>query len=258
MVEAVCSTSEPVKPKKKLSLSLKKGNYPVTERFSFVSSSSEVESFKKKIIPQSTDKATQWAVKIFNDWSKAREQSGRTAPPNEILLSNQPKEVCDWLCTFFSEVRKSNGESYCPRSLSSIMAGLSRYIDAISAYKFKIQKSDGEFESLHTLLDNLYKKLHKEGIGTSTTKAGIITNQEEEKLWESGVLNSKTPHGLLNAVFYYNGLNFVLRGGREHRDLMIAQLNFGYEPDQDCPDQVLEFVEYVEHGSKNRPGAGSS
>ena len=58
----------------------------------------------------------------------------------------------------------------------------------------------------------------------------------------------------MNAVFYYNGLNFVLRGGREHRDLMIAQLNFGYEPDQDCPDQVLEFVEYVEHGSKNRPG----
>lgn len=49
-------------------------------------------------------------------------------------------------------------------------------------------------------------------------------------------------------------MNFVLRGGREHRSLTLAQLNFGYEPDPDCPDQMLEFVEYVEHGSKNRPG----
>ena len=49
-------------------------------------------------------------------------------------------------------------------------------------------------------------------------------------------------------------MNFVLRGGREHRNLTLAQLNFDYEPDPDCPDQMLEFVEYVEHGSKNRPG----
>ena len=68
-----------------------------------------------------------------------------------------------------------------------------------SPYKLKIQNPDGEFESLHALLENLYKKLHKEGIGTSTTKAGIITN-EEDKLWESTVLNSETPDGLLNAV----------------------------------------------------------
>ena len=30
--------------------------------FSFISSSSEVEAFKTKIVPKNTDKATQWAV----------------------------------------------------------------------------------------------------------------------------------------------------------------------------------------------------
>ena len=98
----------------KLSLSLKKRKKEqIDGRFSFVSSSSETDSLKKKITLQNTEKATQWAVNIFEDW----------------LLRNEAKEVRDWLCTFVSEVRKSNGDPYCPRSLVSIMCGLSRYID---------------------------------------------------------------------------------------------------------------------------------
>ena len=245
-VEQDCD--QPLK-KKHLSLSRKKSKS--NERFSFISSSSGVEAFKTKIVPKNTDKATQWTVKIYTEWSKARKDSGRSAPLDGLLLTNSSKEVFDWLCTFFSEVRKSNGEPYCPRSLGSILAGLSRYIETYSEYKVKIQNAEGEFKSLHTLSENLYKKLHADGIGTSSSKADIITNEEEERLWNSEVLNDKTPESLLNAIFYYNGLNFVLRGGREHRNLSLAQLEFGCEPDPDSPDQMLEFVDYVEHGSKN-------
>ena len=114
----------------KLSLSLKKRKKEqIDGRFSFVSSSSETDSLKKKITPQNTEKVTQWAVNIFEDWLETRKQSGRSGPPNDILLRNEAKEVHDWLCTFVSEVRKSNGDPYCPRSLVSIMCGLSRYID---------------------------------------------------------------------------------------------------------------------------------
>jgi len=34
-----------------------------------------------------------------------------------------------------------------------------------------------------------------------------------------GRLVSRTPKGLLRAVFFYNGKNFTLRGGQEHRNL---------------------------------------
>ena len=44
-----------------------------SERFSFVSSS-EVDLHKEKFIPENTDKATQWAVKVFTDWSLARQE----------------------------------------------------------------------------------------------------------------------------------------------------------------------------------------
>ena len=119
-----------VNTQKKLSLSLKKRKKEqIDGRFSFVSSSSETDSLKKKITPQNTEKVTQWAVNIFEDWLETRKQSGRSGPPNDILLRNEAKEVRDWLCTFVSEVRKSNEDPYCPRSLVSIMCGLSRYID---------------------------------------------------------------------------------------------------------------------------------
>ena len=51
----------------------------------------------------------------------------------------------------------------------------------------------------------------------------MITLDEEQHFWESGVFNTQTPEGLLNAVFYYNGVNFVLRGGEEHRSLKLSQ-----------------------------------
>ena len=73
-------------------------------------------------------------------------------------------------------------------------------------------------------------------------------------LWNSGELSSDTPDGLLKAVFYYNGLNFVLRGGQEHRDLKVSQFNFRDVPDPDNPGQRITCCEYSEHGSKNRPG----
>lgn len=41
-----------------------------------------------------------------------------------------------------------------------------------------------------------------------------------------GVLNPETPQGLLNCVFFLNGKNFCLRGGAEHRDLKISQLQW--------------------------------
>ncbi len=54
--------------------------------------------------------------------------------------------------------------------------------------------------------------------------------------------------------FFYNGLNFVLRGGQEHTELKISQLNFRTVPNPEYPGDEIECVEYYEHGSKNRPG----
>ena len=59
------------------------------------------------------------------------------------------------------------------------------------------------------------------------------------------MLSVSTPRGLLNAVFYYNGKNFVLRGGQEHRDLKLSMFTRLKDPDR--------YI-YVENISKNRGG----
>ncbi len=49
--------------------------------------------------------------------------------------------------------------------------------------------------------------------------------QHEDLLWEKGILGLDTPKALQRAVFYYVGLQFVLRGIQEHHDLQVEQLN---------------------------------
>ena len=53
--------------------------------------------------------------------------------------------------------------------------------------------------------------------------------EEEEQLWVTEALSSSTPEGLLNAVFFYNAINFCLHSGEEHRGLRETQLYFSSE-----------------------------
>ena len=62
-----------------------------------------------------------------------------------------------------------------------------------------------EFLPLKKLLDMLCRKLHPEGVGCSSKKVEVVTEDEEEQLWGKGILNSDTPQGLLNAVLFLNG-----------------------------------------------------
>ena len=59
------------------------------------------------------------------------------------------------------------------------------------------------------LVDALYCKLHFEGIGCSVNQTETLTDEDEEKLWQSGVLDPETPQGLLNCVFFLDGKNFA-------------------------------------------------
>ena len=68
-------------------------------------------------------------------------------------------------------------------------------------------------------------------------------------------MGTHSPSVLLNSVFFYNRLNFVLQGGDEQRDLNISQLQFEDNiVDPSNPEMLTSCVKYTEHGSKNRLG----
>ena len=74
----------------------------------------------------------------------------------------------------------------------------------------------------------------------------IITKEEEDQLWKSKEMGTNTPKQLLQAVFFYAGKVFCLRGGIEQRGLKVSQFQRRYSPDH--------YV-YIENGSKNNSGA---
>ena len=77
--------------------------------------------------------------------------------------------------------------------------------------------------------------------------AAVFIPEKENRLWTNGALGVHSPTSLQNAVFYYNGKNFALRGIGEQYRLKVLQLVREYNPDR--------YV-YKENGSKNRLALG--
>ena len=123
MAAAKAETSSPPQKKARLSLSLKKGRRTATnERFKFVDVA-EVESTKQRIIPGNTQKATRWAVGAFEDWVSQRNKRSRDQCPPDLLQTDDGKLLCKWLCVFITELRKSDGSEYTPRSIAQLLSG---------------------------------------------------------------------------------------------------------------------------------------
>ena len=72
-------------------------------------------------------------------------------------------------------------------------------------------------------------------------QAGLLAFEEENRLWELGILSVETPLSLLNAVLLLNGINLVLRGGQEHRGLKSSQFTFGRREDPNDHASKLAF-----------------
>ena len=104
------------------------------------------------------------------------------------------------------------------------LAGLQQHIRKLNPSEEMSILHDVVFKPLKNVCDSVFKHLHAKVIGTKTKVTEVITQKEEDTLWESGVINLDTPIGLLYAVFFYNGKNFCLRGGAEHRNLKLSQV----------------------------------
>ena len=242
MSAAKLPSDSPPEKKRRLSLQLKK-----PARFSFTTLE-DVQKAQKVVVPGNTQKATQWSLRVFQTWQSQRNEAFPDEQcPEEILLVDDADTLSYWLCYFCKEVRNANGEAYTPRTISQILAELLRYMRQEKQNPLNIMDAK-VFPSLHRLLDSLFKELHAEGVGAVRKQAEVIGYAEEQQLWESGTLSTDTPVGLFNAVFYYNGLNLILRGGDEHRALKISQFEIQTVQDPDDPLFMTECLVYTHVG----------
>ena len=56
-----------------------------------------------------------------------------------------------------------------------------------------------------------YNIQHVKEIGTEAKVTPAITDMQEAELWDTGIINTTIPSGLLHGVvFFYNGKNFFV------------------------------------------------
>lgn len=217
------------------------------DRFDFTKDDSYCE-MSVPLVPKNTKKNDDWASKNFGEWRECRNR----AHPNDICPADllQPpwdvKTMAYWLPRFACETRNKAGGRYPATTIISLLSGLLRRVRAVDpdAPNFMDTKNP-QFREMHTIIDRYFRELRESGIGAEVKHTNVITKEEENLLWEKGVLGIDTPESLLRSVFYYNGKCLCLRGGKEHRALKISQI-----VRHDDPPRYI----YTENGSKNRNG----
>ena len=163
-----------------------------SSRFEF-SSEEQLSELAKGLIPENTKGGTNWALKNFNLWLKSRNDANPENPvPEDILTSSDPDLLNHHLSQFVVETRKANGEHYPPCTLHQLLCGLLRHMREVNPCCSNfLNKKDARFRPLQRTMDAYFHNLHSQGLGIK--HAEIITPEEEEQLWESGITNSTTP-----------------------------------------------------------------
>ena len=207
------------------------GETEQVKRFSF--SDNDLTTITTPKPPTTTTHATQWAYRNFTEWRTARNSSfsGEISVP-DIFESPTIETINKWLSYYIIETRNVRGEKYPPKTLYQLMCGLLRHGRLIKPlFPNFMDLKNLEFKPLHNAMDNVFKELRKEGIGSQTKRAEVLSKNDEDLLWKTEAIGLHDPLSLLRAVFLYNGKNLCLRGGIEHRELRISQFKREYNPD---------------------------
>ena len=214
-----------------------------TARFATPKDDEAVLAAQSKAVPSTTKRSTEWACRIWNQWSKSRKESNCEYPPPPQLCTD---ESCldRWLCKFILEIRRQDGKEYPPNTLYSIACGILRHVrNYAPQVNFFTQV---QFTGFRKTLDSEMKRLTAAGVGVKKKKAEPLSLKDEDELWQQGLLGNQDAQTLVDTIIFMCGLYFALRSGQEHRSLVIDQIQV-----IDCEHPYLIYTENV---SKNHSG----
>ena len=81
--------------------------------------------------------------------------------------------------------------------------------------------NDECFAGADRVLEDNARNLRETGLGKRPNRACSLTEEEENILWDCGLLGDSSPKALLNTMWLLLCQHFGLRGRQEHHDMMV-------------------------------------
>ena len=131
-------------------------------------------------------------IRAYNDWFSVRISDSSTyyirilrSDLNDV--TNLQKEDFEYsMCHFFVEVVKvKSGDDYPGHTLYQLCVSIQKFWFS-KGLKWKLIK--GNFDKVHTVLDNTMKERAQQNIGTLVKRAQMINFNQEKMMWNNGIL----------------------------------------------------------------------
>ena len=209
----------------------------------FGNSQEELQKFVQEQKSENTVKKTSSDMKCFHRFLSEINKT------NVQILDLPPEELDHLLGKFFKDVRKINGEEYEPSTMTGLQRSIQRFLSD-SGSKMNILKDD-EFAFSRKVLEAKRKNLVVQGKGNRPNATRSLTEEEEEKLFQSGAFGAENPVALQRTMWWILSLHFGFRARDESRKLCWGDVSCQTDPIQDGREMLVWLNE---RGTKTRKG----
>ena len=191
----------------------------------FCNSQEELQKFVQEQKSGNTVKKTSSDMKCFY---RFLDEINKT---NVQILDLPPEELDHLLGKFF------NGEEYEPSTLTGLQRSIQRFLSD-SGSKMNIMK-DEEFAFSRKVLEAKRKNLFVQGKSNRPNATRSLTEEEEEKLFQSGAFGAENPVALQRTMWWILSLHFGFRARDESRELCWGDVSLQTDPIQDGREMLV-------------------
>ena len=140
---------------------------------------------------------------------------------SSLHLLENIHDLNHWLSFYIVETCNCQGEKYPPKTLYQLCSHLLCHARENIRSNF-VDMKDSNFKPLHKTIDNIFKELWRQGIGSERKHTEVKTKQYENLLWTTNVIGIYQWSNL-TSTSCGNEQNVSLWGSMDHRDLTVQK-----------------------------------